>query len=285
MFKKQSAYLQGAYFSIATMHQKQKVIAPLFYEAWGAVAQVPQSLNTDALGTFSGEIEREGDMLSVVRKKCLLAMDLLNLDIGVASEGSFGAHPSLGFLPANTECMLFIDRKNGVEVLESVLSTETNFMGKYIETERELLAFAKTVGFPDHALILRSSKEGSGAIYKGIQTPEQLSHYFKEISQQYGTVFAETDMRALYNPTRMKIIEQCTRKLIQTIRCFCPACGAPGFGVTTSLSGLPCKLCATPTRSVLGYVRNCRQCGHTEETMYPNGKKYEDPMFCDCCNP
>ena len=161
----------------------------------------------------------------------------------------------------------------------------TNFMGKYIETEGELLAFAKTVGFPDHALILRSSKEGSGAIYKGIQTPEELSHYFKEISQQYGTVFAETDMRALYNPTRMKIIEQCTRKLIQTIRCFCPACGAPGFGVGTSLSGLPCKLCATPTRSVLGYVRNCRQCGHTEETMYPNGKKYEDPMFCDCCNP
>jgi hypothetical protein len=278
-------YLTGEQFSIATMHQKERVIAPLFFEAWGAVGHVPEMLNTDLLGTFTGEVERDGDMLSVARRKCLMAMDLLNLDVGLASEGSFGPHPEWGYMPANWECVLFIDRKNGLEIQESILSAETNFAGKYVNSQADLMAFACQAAFPSHALILRNSRDKSEVIVKGLTDEQALCNHFQSIFDQYKTVFVETDMRAMYNPTRMNKIAQCTQKLIEKMKSQCSVCHTPGFGVAEAIAGLPCRQCATPTRSLLAYVYACEHCGCRQEKMYPHNKKYEDPMHCDSCNP
>ncbi|MBA9076754.1 hypothetical protein [Rufibacter quisquiliarum] len=53
-----SAGFEGRTLVIATMHRKEEVIAPLAEKYLGVTCQVPLHFDSDALGTFSGEVER-----------------------------------------------------------------------------------------------------------------------------------------------------------------------------------------------------------------------------------
>jgi hypothetical protein len=270
---------------IATKHQKERVIAPILEKELGTSCFVDETFDTDALGTFTGEIERELDPIATAREKCLQAMKINNCDLGVASEGSFGPHPSMFFLNADDEFLIFIDKKNNIEVIVRELSTSTNFNGKQIHSEKELLEFADQVSFPAHGLILRKSKDEHIEIYKGITDIEILKKSFDQLYSKYNTVYAETDMRAMYNPTRMNVIKKATDKLVQKIKSTCPQCQMPGFGITDSKKGLECSLCGSPTNSTLSYIYVCQHCKFIKEEMYPNKKNTEDPTYCDYCNP
>ena len=276
---------KGRDLVIATKHGKERVIAPIVEKELNVKCFVSLDLDTDLLGTFSGEIERKNDPITSARNKCFMAMELTNCDIAIASEGSFGPHPSLFFIPADDEILVLIDKKNGLEIIVRELNTETNFNGSDIKTEEELLAFAANANFPSHGLILRKSKDEFSDIVKGINSVEQLSKVFIKLMNDFGTAFVETDMRAMYNPTRMKIIESATQKLIKKINTLCPVCNMPGFGITDAKEGLPCEICNFPTRSTLSYLYACQKCNYTKEEKYPKGKKIEDPMYCDYCNP
>lgn len=92
-------------------------------------------------------------------------------------------------------------------------------------------------------------------------------------------------MRAMYNPTRMAVIEKAAQKLADKINSNCPQCSHPGFSVTEVKPGLPCNLCGSTTRSTLSYIFTCQKCSFNKEQMYPHNKTLEDPMFCDYCNP
>jgi hypothetical protein len=162
---------------------------------------------------------------------------------------------------------------------------ETNFNGKEIETEKELFDFAEMVKFPTHGLILRKSKNDTSSIIKGILDPSQLKEAFKKLRNEWGSIYAETDMRAMYNPSRMTVIEQATKKLIDKINSFCPRCSTPGFGITAVKKGLTCSLCGLPTNSTLSCMHSCKKCNFTTEEIYPHKKTTEDPMYCDHCNP
>ncbi len=276
---------EGRRLIIATKHQKEQVIAPLLEEAIGVTCFVDESFDTDLLGTFSGEVEREQDPVTTARLKCLKAMELNNCDLGVASEGSFGAHPSMVFASADDEFLIFIDKKNDLEIIARELSTETNFNGKAIKSEKDLMDFAELVKFPSHALILKKSKEATEDMVKAITSFDDLKDAFHTLLEKHQTVFAETDMRALYNPSRMLVIEAATKKLVAKIQSSCPECHMPGFGVSDLKKGLPCDLCGSPTQSTLSLIYTCQKCHYTNEELYPNNKKVEDPMYCDCCNP
>jgi len=91
---------------IATKHHKESVIATLFENELGVKCFVPNDFDTDLLGTFSGEIERKDSAVDTVKKKCLLAMEQTNCDLGIASEGSFGPHPILFMASANEELLV-----------------------------------------------------------------------------------------------------------------------------------------------------------------------------------
>jgi hypothetical protein len=124
---------KGRSLIIATKHEKEKIIGPLLENSIGVISFVDPNFDTDMLGTFSGEVERELDPIATARKKCLLAMELSNCDLGIASEGSFGPHPSLFFVSADDEFLIFIDKKNDLEIIVRELSTETNFNGSKIK--------------------------------------------------------------------------------------------------------------------------------------------------------
>jgi hypothetical protein len=91
---------------------------------------------------------------------------------------------------------------------------------------------------------------GNGEIVKGIRTEKQL---FDAVTaglrkSSTGRVHIETDMRAMYNPTRMKNIENATLDLVKKFKQFCPECGWPGFEIAETKIGLPCGLCYFPTQ-------------------------------------
>jgi hypothetical protein len=260
-------------------------MAALLEKELGVICIVPENLDTDLLGTFSGEIERELSPMDAARQKCMLAMELTGADLAVASEGSFGAHPLLYFLPADDELLVFIDKKNDVEIVVREISTKTNYNAKEVSTEEDLLAFAQSAQFPSHALILKDKKEGFSAIAKGIVETKELLDRFKQFMETYGSVYVETDMRAHLNPSRMQVIEETTEKLIKKIKSTCPSCNTPGFGIKDATPGLPCENCKAPTKSTLSHVYACQKCNHIYEAYYPNGKQEEDPTYCDRCNP
>jgi len=270
---------------IATKHEKEKVIAPLLEKALGVSCLVNENFDTDILGTFTGEIERKLDPITTARQKCLMAMELSNCDLGIASEGSFGPHPTLLFVSADDEFLIFIDKKNNLEIIVRELSTATNFNGKEVKNEAALLEFAQLVNFPSHGIILRKSKDDTNGVIKGIRDIENLKKAFHQLFGKWKCVYAETDMRAMHNPSRMKVIEAATLKLIAKINNICPDCSKPGFGVTDAKKGLECSLCGSPTQSTLSFIYTCQHCQFTKEEMYPHAKTTEDPMYCDYCNP
>lgn len=269
---------------IATKHHKEKVIAPLIEKALGVECFVSKNFDTDTLGTFTGEVERKDNPIETVRKKCLTAMKLNNCDLGIASEGSFGAHPNMFFATANEEFLILIDQKNELEIIARIISSSTNFNGQAINSERELLAFAKKVKFPSHALILRPKKDENKNIFKGITHLKILKSIFRELKEKNSSVYVETDMRAMYNPTRMEVIKEATHKLIEKINSRCHQCHTPGFGIVDTILGLPCEYCEQATQSIQYYVYECQKCGFQYQQTNPN-KTTEDPMYCNFCNP
>jgi hypothetical protein len=276
---------KGRNLLIATQHHKEKVIAPILENLLGVHCSLSQNFDTDELGTFSGEIERKEDPISTVRQKCLRAMELNKCDLAIASEGSFGPHPSFFSITADDEFLILLDKKNDLEILVRELSIETNFDAAEIRSEEELLAFAKKANFPSHALILKDAPFNFTQIIKGICSHEDLIKAWNILYSKNEKAFVETDMRALFNPSRMRVIEKATHQLAEKANSCCPNCGVPGFGVASTIPGLPCELCNYPTRSILAYVYKCEKCSFSQEQIYPKGKTTEDAMHCDLCNP
>lgn len=278
-------FFSGRRLLIVTKHHKEQVIAPLLEEKLGVSCFVTKDFDTDSLGTFSGEIDRNDDALTTLRNKCREGMQLEGYDLAVATEGSFGNHPTIFFAPANDELILLIDQKHNLEIVERVVSMETNFDSSEIHTKDDLKAFLDKVKFPSHGVILKDDPKNWTKIYKDSTDYDTVEKIYNEIVTSNASCFIETDMRAMHNPTRMKIINDVTCKLINKLQTFCPDCSYPGFGVVGVEAGLLCSNCSMPTRSTFSHSYQCQHCHHEAKVMFPNGKQLEDPMYCDYCNP
>lgn len=103
----------GRQASLATRHAKEQALAlPMRFEL-GLELAVPPDLDTDALGTFCGEVARQGTPAQVCLRKARLGMAATGLPLGVANEGSFGPHPSVPCIAAGIEMMTFVDDERG----------------------------------------------------------------------------------------------------------------------------------------------------------------------------
>jgi len=270
---------------LASMHKKEIAIAPAFQQFLGCKI-IPAEINTDLLGTFTGEIERTLSAFACAKEKCFRGLDLYNGQLGIANEGSFGPHPSIPFMNCDCEVLFFTDKNLGFELTLSKTFLETNFAGKAITNIQELSDFAKQALFPSHALILRpvDTKEAS-LIFKGIQNPEELYTVFQRclaISKE-GAVWVETDMRAHMNPTRMKKIEELSHEMAFRLTTSCPSCSIPGWGVIKYITGLPCQGCGMPTNLVKSQVYGCCKCAY--EDIAEDKTQLADPGYCSLCNP
>lgn len=277
-------FFQNRTLLLASRHQKDRVIIPVIQPVTGIVPYIPGDFDSDAFGTFSGEVERKDSPPETLRKKCQAAMDQYDIDLAIASEGSFGPHPHFPFLPVNEEWIMLKDHRIGLEIIAREISLETNFAEKKIASEKELLEFAAEAGFPEHGLILKSGEGNHVKIVKGIGSKEQLREVYVELSSG-GIMLALTDMRAMMNPTRMKVIEKAAFRLREKLLSLCPSCGTPGYEVLEAEAGLPCSDCGRPGKEIIRIEYQCKKCRHREERINPEGKSHGDPAYCDFCNP
>jgi hypothetical protein len=276
---------------LATRHRKETVMAPLLEQGLGLRVSVPPDFDTDRFGTFSREIERPGDQHHTARLKIQQALALTGESLGVASEGSFGPHPFFPMLAVNRELVMLVDTTQDLEISGLSVSTDTNYAHEQVEDWSQALSFAQKVGFPEHGLIAMpggvahsSSKPPQEWIFKGITTEAALQDALSRLFQHGNGVHLETDMRALYNPTRMKNIAKATENLIEKLSQTCPQCEWPGYDVVEQKPGLPCGVCGQPTALVQSFIWQCQRCHFQEESFFPHGKT-ANPAQCHYCNP
>jgi hypothetical protein len=280
--------LAGSLAVIATMHGKERVIAPLLAEGLGLECRVADGLDTDRFGTFSRERARDGSALDAARAKAAAALTLMpEARIAIASEGSFGPHPQIPFAPLGRELVLLLDRVTGLEIAGHDVTLDVRYAHQVVHTPGEAEAFAKRIGFPEHGLIVMGSTGEEPApqlaLAKGITRPEVLAEAVARAIAASGAAHVETDMRAHYNPTRMAAIARAGQDLVSRYTSRCPACAQPGFAVAERIAGLPCNACGTPTALTLREVLTCAGCGHNEEHV--SAPESADPGHCPRCNP
>lgn len=245
-------------------------------------------IDSDKLGTFSGEIERRGTMLDALRGKVNMARKETSERFVLVSEGSFGSADGLGFVTRGIEMLMLHDAKTGIEVIEQYVSWETNYGSATISTLEELEKFCEKVQFGTHAIVIYP--EGAlreGTVRKGICTTEEAELAFHEArdASPAGHVVVLSDMRAHLNPTRMKAITACSALLAERLATRCSRCSSGGFGIVASVPGLPCQSCGAPTQRAKGEEHGCVRCGARIEQPRRDGLTHADPSECEWCNP
>jgi hypothetical protein len=242
---------QGAKAVLATMHGKKSVIGPAIEAQLGMKIVVPPTIDTDILGTFTGEILRSGSMRDAALEKARLGMRLTGFSVGIASEGSFGPHPAIPFIAATGELLVLIDKERDITISEYLFTERTNFDHIVVAPDDNFQPFLNNLGFPSHAVIVRPNR-GQGAIHTGINDSDYLANPINEISKvsEDGKVSIETDMRAHFNPTRTEGIARLAEKFATRLDTLCPACKTPGFGIVRSEQGQPWEECGVETELV-----------------------------------
>lgn len=281
------SFFAGRVAVIATMHHKEQAIAPLVETHLGVQVMVAENFDTDRFGTFTGDIHRPDHARATARLKAAAALDHTGETLAIASEGSFGPHPQIPFVACDRELVLLLDRQHQLEIVGEYLSTDTNYRHQTIRDLEAALAFAQEVGFPSHGLVVKPQAPGAGSWVKGIVTEAQLVETVTTALRQapQGEVGLATDMRALYNPTRMGVIAQATDALIATLHRSCPQCQYPGFALVREVPGLPCSFCGSPTLLTQSQVYHCHHCQHQQCQPATQRSASADPSYCSYCNP
>ncbi len=291
-----SSSYKGASAALATMHGKESVIAPVMQKYLGLSVVTPAHIDTDALGTFTGETPRVGSMRDVAIRKARLGMRASGLSIGMASEGSFGPHPAIPFLRAGVELMVMVDDERGVVISESLITEETNYDEIVAASMSDLEPFLIRTGFPAHALVVGPNQTASpwwrlhpefSRINKGIASHDGLAvavGHAARISED-GRARVLTDMRAHMNPIRMQAIASLADKLAHRIATECPECSAPGFGPLAAAAALSCASCGEESIIPRGDVWGCFGCGHKREEARHPLREMAEPGDCPRCNP
>jgi|GEM_PF-1083349 len=240
---------------LATMHGKERVIAPILREALGLDVVLAAGLDTDTFGTFTRETDRPGTQVETARLKAQAGLRMDPAAIGIASEGSFFAHPHIPFVPMAQEIVLLLERTGGLEIAGIDEGIETND-GHVVATGIEAaMAFAEASGFPAHGLVVMASRDGMPdprrLLRKDIGDPDTLADAIGQAILLSGAAHVETDMRAHRNPTRMAAIERATQT-----SCSASAAAAP-FVTTRALPRLgACRDCpAAPVARPQGRSR------------------------------
>lgn len=280
--------LRGEQAVLATMHGKERAIAPLLAHFLGVRVVVPENFDTDRFGTFSRDIARTGTPLDTARAKIRAGFARIpDARIGLASEGSFGPHPQVPFVSWGSELVVLVDRATGLELVGRHEAPAAHLVHAQVDNEDAARAFAARVGFPRQGVIVMGVVDGQPsptvALAKDAHDDETLIAAVRRALAACGAASLETDMRAHRNPQRMRCIRRATVDLLRAWRSPCPACARPGFVVTARLPGRPCEWCGAPTRQVLADERRCAGCGHLERRPRDDGPA--DPAHCDACNP
>lgn len=268
----------GITAAFATKHGKELQVAPELVHL-GITLQIAP-VDTDSLGTFTGEVERTGTPKEVVLRKARLGMEATGLEYGLASEGSIGPDPLIPFLSSDIECLAWVDDRLGIEIVEFYRGMDIKAARSVISEKKALVDFLQKADFPNHGLIVRSGD----VIHKGINDAAKLEVIINDLSCNGKEVVIENDLRAHFSPSRQKNITAVAKQLAQRLAQLCKGCEAPGWGVVGNIYGVECRECGgLAEKAVRGKIYSCAKCELKEEAL--NQREFVEPAECQYCNP
>ncbi len=270
---------------LATIHGKDLAVAPPFRRLLGAEIVTAPDVDTDALGTFSGEIGRPAPIVETCALKAELAFQTMDVDCAIASEGSYGPIDRLPFRPAGVEIMAFVDRQRGLRIIETMATHRTNWrLFTFRAGDALVRAAAISMGFPEYGVFVIANKDRSQPIKGLASLDEVVAAVDREANRSDdGSAILIADMRAHRNPTRMKVLRALSWKLARRLQQLCPKCQAPGFGHIESRRGLPCEGCGDATHWIDFEVDGCSACGHAAARPRKDGRRTAPRLSCAGC--
>lgn len=268
---------------LATKHDKVPLIAPALADDVGLTV-VEAAVDTDALGTFTGEIERPGTPWQTAVAKANLGLDRTGGRLGLASEGSIGPHPAAPVLIAAHELIVLVDRQLGVVIGEYDSGLDVRTVAAEVAPGDPIDSLLTRGDVPRHALIVRPALGPPVVVGKGLRQRHEIEWWIREASavSPDGRAIVETDLRAHQCPSRRPMIERAAHRLAKRIATCCPSCGCPGWGVVSVELGAPCSSCSTPTRLPLAHTWGCPRCDTSEHRLTA---ARAEPSQCPWCNP
>ena len=271
---------------LSTKHDKLPLIGPAIERAVGLRVDAV-AVDTDTLGTFTGDIPRLRTPLETAVAKARLGMSITGQELGIASEGSIGPDPAVPFVIADRELVVLVDDDAGIVVWETHSSWDIVTATATVSPEENLEAFIRQARFPGHKLIVRPNNGPVHPIRKGISTLGELTIAIKDCAAVAidGLALVETDLRAHACPSRRAVIANAAERLARRIAARCTRCGAPGWGQVDVLVGVPCANCGTDVARVRAEIDGCTACEHRETRPIISLETYGDPGECPNCNP
>ncbi|MHB1487095.1 MAG: DUF6671 family protein [Acidimicrobiales bacterium] len=271
---------------LSTKHAKLALVGPPLERAVGLRVDAV-AVDTDTLGTFTGDIPRLGPPLDTAIAKARLGMSATGQALGIASEGSIGPDPAMPFVIADRELVVLVDDEAGIVVWETHSSWDIVTATATVRPGENLEAFLTQAGFPAHQLIVRPNSGGVHPIRKGIASIEGLTAAITECASAAtdGHACVETDLRAHACPSRRTIIAVAAERLAGRLAARCPACGAPGWGRVDVLLGVPCAQCGTEIARPRAEIDGCAACEHRAARPVMGSATRVDAGECPICNP
>jgi uncharacterized protein DUF6671 len=275
----------NARIGLATVHAKELAIAPPFRRVLDAEVVVAHGLDTDALGTFSGEVPRPDALVETCVIKAELAFRVLDVDCAIANEGSYGPIERVPLVPSGIEIMAFIDRKRGLRIVETLGTHRTNWrLSRFRAGDPNVPVVVTAMGFPRYGVFVISSTDPSHPVKDLSNMDELVAAVNREASRsEEGLAIVIADMRANRNPTRMRVLRALSWKLAKRLQRLCPKCQTPGFGAIGARRGLPCECCGEPTHWVDFEIDACSACGHATARPRKDGRKTAPKLSCKAC--
>lgn len=271
---------------LATRHNKLPLIGPALTQSIGLQVEAV-AVDTDSLGTFTGDILRLDSPLNTAVAKARLAMRDRGATLGLASEGSIGPHPAAPFVTLDRELAVLVDDAAGIVVAATYDSLELISATTTASPGQDLRPFLDQAQFPDHRLIVRPNSGGLGLVVKNIDSVDTLVAAISSCAVASSDHLArvETDLRAHVCPSRRPAIAAAASKLAARLAIACPVCAAPGWGPIDRLLGLPCAWCRQDVPAIRAEIDACPACDHRHERpLLPTGAR-ADPGLCPRCNP
>jgi hypothetical protein len=276
------------YFNTAiglpTIHAKERALAPPFRRVLGAKIIVAPG-DTDALGTFSGEVPRPDALIETCLLKAELAFRSLDIDCAVASEGSYGPIARVPLVASGLEVMAFIDRRRGVRIVSTLGTHRTNWrLHLFKAGDPAVRGAVAAMGFPRFGVFVISSTDPGRPVKDLASLDDVVVAVDREAGRsEEGLAIVISDMRAHRNPTRMQVLRALSWKLVKRLQRLCPKCQAPGFGPITSRRGLPCERCGQATHWIDFEIDGCSACGHAETRRRKDGRRTAPRISCASC--
>lgn len=278
------AQWRGRSLAVATRHGKARALRVPLRRVLGARVFTPRDLDTDALGTFSGEIARTAPPLVTAAHKARLALRAApEAFAALASEASFGPDPVLGFVPLHHEWLVCVPAvAPQVVIAVGLASHATQFaLCDLVEGRPPDAAWLAQARFPEHALILRALTDPP-RMWKALRSHAALLAAWQVANSKGTKLQVETDMRAHLNPLRMRQLCRLSMRLAQRLETACPDCAAACFGLQSLSTGLPCRVCGSTTAAIGSERHGCPWCGCTRVLQRAGTA---DPACCPRCNP